>query len=244
MKRLNIDGYIIDDQDRWLYDLLEIPNLTLAKMRAFLVEAAGDDIELVINCMGGDVWSASSMYAELRDYKGGSTAKVIGLSASASSFLMLGCQKVIAAPMASIMMHNASSYAAGDYREMEHTADVLKHVDETIRNAYELKTGKSRANLKKYMDNETWLTAQDGLELGIVDEIDLKDGEVLTEQRFSQLLPARMSNCFSPEKMHQLARKMAEKPPEQPPNDSGDTSRPVSEYQSARIRNIRRKITE
>lgn len=242
MKRLNLDGYIIDDGDRWIYDWLKIPNMTLAKMRAFLVDAAGDDVEIAVNCSGGDVFSASAIYGELRTYKGKTQAVVLGLSASAASFLMLGCEKVIASPMAQIMIHNSSSFAAGDHREMQHTADFLKSIDETIRNAYELKTGKSRDELTQYMDNETWLTAQDALKLGIVDEIYLKDGEELSSPASSMLLAARASNCFSPENLHKLAVQL--KPPEQPPNDSGDTSRPVSEYQKALIRNIRRKIIE
>jgi len=247
MKRLNIDGYIIDEMDRWLYDLLEIPYLTLTKMRAFLVDAEDDDIELWINCFGGDVWTAASMYAELRGYAGNSMAKIVGISASASSFVMLGCEKVIASPMASIMIHNAQTGAQGDYRTMQHTAEMLKQTDETIRNAYEIKTGKSRDYLKEYMDNETWLSPQDALSIGVVDEIELKDGETLTEPKSSMLLPVRMSNCFSPGKMHQLAERMAEKQPEQPeqPIDSGDVSRPVSEIlseQRSRFLNIRKKI--
>lgn len=243
--KLNIDGYIIDEQDKWMYDLFEIPYLTLAKMRAFLVEANGDDIELTINCFGGDVWTSAAIYAELRAYSGKSLANIVGLSASASTFLMLGCQKVIASPMASIMIHNAQSSSDGDYREMEHTAAVLKQVDETIRNAYEIKTGKSRDELKKYMDDETWLSPQDALELGIIDEIDLKDGEVLSDPKYSMLMPSRMTNCFNPAKMHQLAAKMAEQPkePEQP-KDSRDESRPVSIEQKTRFMNIRRKLYE
>ena len=267
MKKLNIDGYIIDDQDRWLYDMFEVPYVTLPIMRAFLAKADGDEIELVINCFGGDCWSAASIYAELRAYKGKSTARVIGLSASASSFLMLGCDRVIASPMAQIMIHNAQTAASGDHREMAHTAAVLQQVDETIRNAYEIKTGKSRDALKKYMDAETWLTPQDALEVGIIDEIDLKDGEVLTAPKASMLTPSRVSAVFNPDKMHAVARRLGIEPPsnaapepepepepivepepapEEVPaedtNDSGGVSRPVSDTQRQWFNEIKKKL--
>ena len=244
MKRLNVDGYIIADQDKWVYDYFEVPYLTLARLRAFLNDAGKDDIELVINCYGGDVWAAAAMYAELRNYKGKSVAKVIGVSASASSFLMLGANTVIGSPMATIMIHNAQAGAQGDYRAMEHTAAMLKQHDETIRNAYEIKTKKSRADLAKYMDNETWLTVQDALSLGIIDEIDLKKGEELTEPANSALMPSRIAACFSPVKMRGIAAALKNapidtEPPEDEteetekekpePNDSGDESRPVSD---------------
>ena len=236
MKRINIDGYIIDEQDRWVYDLFEVPYVTLGKLRAFLFDAKDSDIELVINCFGGDVWTAATAYDELRNYKGNSTARVAGVSASASSFLMLGCNKVVASPMASIMIHNSQTHAEGDYRAMEHAAEVLRSINNTIINAYEIKTGKSRDELQKYMDDETWLTAQDALELGIIDEILLKDGEKLSEIKASAVVSSRIAACFNPLKMHAIAAQL------HPPDDSGDVSRPVSDSQKDQFRSIRNKI--
>jgi len=268
MKRLNVDGYIINEQDKWIYDLFEVPCLTLPMLRAFLADAKKEDIGLFINCYGGDVWTASSMYDELRSYEGTSFAKIIGLSASASSFLMLGADKVISSPMGSIMIHNAQTGAEGDYREMEHTAAMLKQTDETIRNAYEIKTGKSREDLAKYMDNETWITPQEALELGLIDEIDLKDGEKLTAAKSSMLSSSKIAACFNPMKMHEIAAKFkdtpkaedtpAEIPPEVEapavlpivpgtPNDNGEVTQPVADNQQAEQDNehqnaLRKKI--
>ena len=238
MKKLDVNGYIIADEDKWLYDTLELPNITLTVFRAFLKEADGEDIEIVINSYGGDVWSASSMYAELRDYKGTSTAKIIGLSASAATFLMLGADKVIASPMAAIMIHNAQAGANGDYREMEHTAQILKNANETIINAYEIKTGKSRDVLQEYMDNETWLSAQDAVELGIVDEIDLKKGEKLSPIKESAFLTNKIAACVNPIRMHELAQSLKNGkpgepeetvPPIIPPNVNGEVTQPVAD---------------
>ena len=253
MKRLNIDGYIIDEQEKWIYDFFEVPYLTLAKLRAFLNDAGKDEIELAINCYGGDVFTAESMYSELRDYKGKSTSKIIGISASASSFLMLGTDRVIASPMATVMMHNAQGGANGDYRVMEHRASVLKQIDEIIRNAYEIKTGKSREELAKYMDKETWLTAQDALNIGIIDEIDLKDGEKLSEIKQSAFISNKIAACLNPVKMQEMAAMLnktsneeippKEKPKEEPKsNENRDESQPVSDNQREQFNKLTIKI--
>ena len=54
-----------------------------------------------------------------------------------------------------MMIHNVSTWADGDYREMEHTAEVLKNANDTIANAYRIKTGKTQEELLSLMDNET-----------------------------------------------------------------------------------------
>jgi ATP-dependent Clp endopeptidase proteolytic subunit ClpP len=243
MKKLNVDGYIIEEMDRWLYDYFEVPHVTLNIVRAFLEDAKNDDIELVINCFGGDVWTAASIYAELRAYKGNSTSRIIGISASASSFMMLGTQKVIASPMATIMIHNAQSMAAGDYREMEHTAEILRQMDKTIINAYEIKTGKKREDLAEFMDNETWMTAQDALSLGIIDEIDLKEGEKLSDAKQGMVMASasKIAACFNPTRMHAMAIKLKE---DTPINENGEETQPVSdmEEQKKYFRNVRKKL--
>lgn len=247
-KRLNVDGYIINEQDKWIYDLFEVPYLTLPMLRAFLADAKKDEIGLFVNCFGGDVWTASSMYDELRSYEGPSFSKVIGISASASSFMMLGTDKVIISPMGQIMIHNSQTGAEGDHRVMEHTAVILKQTDEAIRNAYEIKTGKSREDLAKYMDAETWIFAQDALELGLVDEIDLKDGEKLSAAKSSMFASSKIAACFNPMKMHEIAAKFKDAPkaeeapvlspllepvpiitPNVPPNDNGEETQPVAD---------------
>ena len=260
MKKINVDGYIIDEQEKWMYDLFEVPCFTQSKLRAFLDDAGGEDVELIINCFGGDVWSAASMYADLRAYEGKSTSKITGISASASSFMMLGTDRVTASPMATVMVHNAQSQASGDYRAMEHAAEFLKQTNETIINAYEIKTKKSRDELAKYMDNETFLTVQDALALGIIDEIDLKEGEKITDVKQSAIASSRIAACLSPGNMHKALEKLKalqseaaqkggflvqEKPGDgEITNENRDESQPVSDMQKTLFHNIKTKLLE
>jgi ATP-dependent Clp protease protease subunit len=59
----------------------------------------------------------------------------------------------------------------GDKGEMEKAIEMLEGVKDSIINAYEIKTGLSRARLSHLMDAETWMDAHKAVELGFADEI-------------------------------------------------------------------------
>ena len=69
------------------------------------------------------------------------------------------------------MIHNPSTMAAGEKKDMEQAIAVLEEVKESILNAYAAKTGLSRNRLAKMMDAETWLNANEAMRLGFVDGI-------------------------------------------------------------------------
>ena len=110
----------------------------------------------------------------LMDYKGEVTVKIDGIAASAASVIAMAGTKVVIAPTALIMIHNPSTSANGDHRDMSKTIEVLNEVKESIINAYEIKTGLSRTVLSHMMDAVTWMNANKAIELGFADEI-LKD---------------------------------------------------------------------
>ena len=76
---------------------------------------------------------------------------------------------VLMAPMGLMMIHNPMTVAMGSKAEMEKAISMLEEVKESIVNAYELKTGLSRAKLSRLMDCETWMNAKRAIELGFAD---------------------------------------------------------------------------
>ena len=74
-------------------------------------------------------------------------------------------------PVSLIMIHNPLTVAMGDSEEMRKAIQLLDEVKESILNAYEIKTGLSRARLSHLMDAETWMNAKKAVELGFCDEI-------------------------------------------------------------------------
>lgn len=129
------------------------------------------DITVWINSPGGDCVAAAQIYNMLMDYKGNVTIKIDGIAASAASVIAMAGTKVIVSPVSMMMIHNPMTAAFGNASEMEKAIAMLDEVKESIINAYEIKTGMSRAKLSHLMDAETWMNANMAVELGFADEI-------------------------------------------------------------------------
>ena len=128
-------------------------------------------ITIWLNSPGGDCIAASQIYTMLMDYPGEVTVKVDGIAASAASVIAMAGTKVLMAPTALMMIHNPMTMAWGDKSEMTKAIEMLDEVKESIVNAYEIKTGMSRAKISHLMDSETWMNANKAIELGFADDI-------------------------------------------------------------------------
>ena len=138
---------------------------------AFKRDLAGgrSPITVQIHSPGGDCIAASQIYNMLMDYPADVTVIVDGLAASAASVIAMAGTKVCMSPTSLLMIHNPFTMASGDSTDMKKAGQLLDEVKESIINAYELKTGMSRAKIAHLMDAETWMNAQKALELGFAD---------------------------------------------------------------------------
>lgn len=162
-RTLYLNGTIAEES--WFDD-----DVTPAAFKAELLSGEGD-ITVWINSPGGDCVAASQIYSMLMDYKGAVTVKIDGIAASAASVIAMAGTTVLMAPTALMMVHNPLTVAMGDSEEMKKTIALLDEVKESIINAYEIKTGLSRARLSHLMDAETWLSAHKAVELGFADDL-------------------------------------------------------------------------
>jgi len=177
VKKIHIKGPIISNNDQWIYDLFDIEATSPKLVDDQLADANGSEVEVIINSGGGSVFAGSEIYTSLKDYAGTVTNKVVGLAASAASVIAMAGDKLLMSPTSQMMVHNASVVTAGDYRDMDHMSTVLKNVNQTVANAYKLKSGMSDEDLLKMMDDETWLTPQQALENNFIDEIMFESNE-------------------------------------------------------------------
>ena len=109
------------------------------------------------------------------DYKGNVTVKIDGIAASAASVIAMAGTEVLMSPVSTMMIHNPATVAMGDHNDMQKAIEMLNEVKESIINAYEIKTGLSRAKLSHLMDSETWMNANKAVELGFADGIISRD---------------------------------------------------------------------
>lgn len=135
------------------------------------LNAGSGDITVWINSPGGDCIAAAQIYNMLMEYKGNVTVKIDGIAASAASVIAMAGTKVCVSPVSMLMIHNPSAGIYGNTSEMQKAIKMLDEVKESIVNAYEIKTGMSRAKISHLMDAETWMDANSAVEMGFADEI-------------------------------------------------------------------------
>lgn len=206
MPKVQIKGTIVSNDMKWIYEWFGMEATSPADVENVIKEANGDELEVEINSGGGDVFAGSEIYTMLKSYAGNVVTKIVGVAASMASVIAMAGKTVKISPTAQIMIHNVWSMARGDYRVMEHEANVLKNYNVTIANAYRLKSGMEEKELLKMMDDETWLNAQQAKEHGFVDEIMFDEGHQLAASIRSVMIPPevinKIRNLVQPGKKH------------------------------------------
>ena len=160
---LRINGAIAEES--WLDD--DITPAVFARE----LNAGSGPVTIWLNSPGGDVVAAARIYNMLLDYPGQVTVNIDGIAASAASVIAMAASRVAMSPVSMLMIHNPATLAMGDKTELSRALDMLESVKDSIINAYQLKTGLSRAKLSKLMDAETWMDATAAIELGFADEL-------------------------------------------------------------------------
>jgi enoyl-CoA hydratase/carnithine racemase len=117
------------------------------------------------------VFEARAIMAALQRFPGQTVAHIDALCASAATSIALACSEVNMSPGALFMIHNASGAVWGDKTAMRDTADLLQKVELAIVNDYTRKTQKTPEDISAMMDAETWMTAEEALAHGFIDQI-------------------------------------------------------------------------
>lgn len=205
-KTIDIKGPIITNDDKWIYDWFGVDYCCPADIRSQLDEMADDEgVQVVINSSGGDIFASSEIYDMLAESK--ATIKVI-FAASAASYVACACTSEIV-PTGMLMVHNVSSYAAGDYNDMAHESGVLLKASKAVATAYRLKTGMSEDELIGLMDKETWFTADEAVKKGFIDKVTEyaeKPKEVKLAASLSGLIPDTIIKQMRDEKTQLTAK--------------------------------------
>jgi ATP-dependent Clp protease protease subunit len=152
----------------------------------------------------------------LMESPGQVTVKIDGIAASAASVVAMAGSTVLMSPVSMLMCHNPMTLAFGDTVEMERAIAMLSEVKESIINAYQLKTGLTRAKISHLMDAETWFNAKKAVELGFADGILFTSDSSAPESE--GLLFSRMSVTNS------LLSKLPRHPPGPNPQAQADAS--------------------
>lgn len=133
--------------------------------------AEDGDVTIYLNSPGGNVFAAAEIYTMIRDYPHNVKVRIASIAASAATVIAMAGDVVQMSPTALLLVHDPSTIAMGNTKDMEKAITTLNEVKESIINAYAAKTGLSRSKISKLMSDETWMNAKKAVELGFTDEI-------------------------------------------------------------------------
>jgi len=128
--------------------------------------ANGEDIEIRVNSGGGDVFDGIAIYNFLKNYKGSVSVVVDGIAASIASIIALAGDSLTMNEGAFFMIHNPWSGMMGESEDFRKQADLLDGIRDQLLGIYERATGLERDKIQSMMDDETWLNADQAIEMG------------------------------------------------------------------------------
>lgn len=153
------------------YDYWTGEGVTARRVAAALRSMGSGPVTVNVNSPGGDVFEGLAIYNLLREHDGEVTVKVLGLAASAASFIAMAGDKVQIARAGFLMIHNSWVIASGNRNDMREVADWLEPFDAAMADIYATRTGLDAKAVAKLMDAESWIGGAAAVEQGFADEL-------------------------------------------------------------------------
>lgn len=158
------------------------------------LESVTDDIVIKLNSPGGDVFEGIEIYNYLKDHPSNVTVEVTGVAASAATFITAGANEVIMNVGTSLMIHEASTFTWGNKSDIQKTLNALETIDESILSIYSEKTSQSNEQLKEWMNEEKWFTADEAVEFGFADSVKRDNDEPIeSEESIEDIINSKVA---------------------------------------------------
>lgn len=162
-----------DEVEILIYDEIGFFGIRAVDVVRELKGITAKTIRVRINSPGGDLLEAAAIYNALRGHSARVLTQIDALAASAASLVALAGVEVRMAANALLMIHDPWGVTIGNAIEHRKMADVLDKVsDSTLVKAYAEKTGADEDQIRAWMAEETWFSAEEAEEAGFADVIE------------------------------------------------------------------------
>lgn len=135
------------------------------------MEKQYDDITIKIHTYGGSVFDGNIMCNAIERSKANISIEVIGVAASMGAILTMSSKNVKIVENGFLMLHAPHSYTSGDAKTHESTAKLLRSMETQFLKKLSIRLNKPIDAVKKYIQGDNWLDAEEALKLGLVSEI-------------------------------------------------------------------------
>ena len=154
-----------------IYD--EMANLIVAQMLFLEMENPDADISLYINSPGGSVTAGMAIFDTMRYIKPPVRTVCVGMAASMGAFLLMAGEKGkrFALPNAEVMIHQPSGGAQGQATDVTIQAEWLLRTKKKMNGLMSEMTGQPLEIIERDVERDHFMSAEEALKYGIVDEI-------------------------------------------------------------------------
>lgn len=229
MSEFKLNGIIASDDDKPIYDWFGIAAVSPGAVRGAIDAAKSTDgvLDVLINSPGGSVFAGAEMYSMLRAVQGVKVRCIVqSVAASAASCILCAGEENLISPMGQVMVHLPMTSTDGNRNDHRDSIRMLDSVTTSILNAYELRCQgkKTRAELRRMTEAETWLSAQEAIDAGFCDRLTGEtDGVLLAPQAVACAMPFAADGLNLSE-MRRAYLAAQQTPPDTPPVSNLDAA--------------------
>jgi ATP-dependent Clp protease protease subunit len=181
-------------------DCIGSGSLSSSYVQSQLEAAAGEDVEVHISSVGGSAFDAIAIYDLLKKYEGNVTTYVDALAASAASIVAMGGKSVVMSKYALLMIHKPMVGTGGNADELLKDVQMLNIVQSRLAQIYVDKTGLDGVTINSLINAVTWLSADQALDLGFIDQVEDYNTDVTNSaiiKKYVSTAPAVYQRCIN-----------------------------------------------
>jgi ATP-dependent Clp protease, protease subunit len=150
-----------------------LANSVIAQMLFLASRDSDKDIKLYINTPGGSVTAGMAIYDTMQYVKPDISTVCIGLAASMGATLLASGKKGkrFALPNSQMLLHQVAGGVTGQATEIEITAKQILKIKEKLNKILAKHTGQPLVRIEKQTDRDFYLSAQEAVEYGLIDQV-------------------------------------------------------------------------
>lgn len=172
-----------DAADIEIFDIIGDGGATPAWFSAALKRAGNRRLRVAINSPGGDVFDGIAIYNQIRAHPAGVSVEVLGIAASAASVIAMAGDEITMARNSQLMVHNTWILVVGNADILAKTQDLLRKIDGQLAETYSARSGQSIETVGEMMRAETFMTADEAVDLGFADGLLEQDAAPAPQMR-------------------------------------------------------------
>lgn len=151
----------------------QIANLIVAQLLFLAREDPSKPVRLYINSPGGQVYAGMAIYDTMQQIECPVSTVAVGFTASFGTVLLAGGEPGMrfALPNATVHMHQPLGGAQGQASDIQIQAQEILRLRSSIYGIMSKHTGKSVATIEEDFDRDLYMSAQEALDYGLVDQV-------------------------------------------------------------------------